>query len=514
MMKTRTHKILLTSFALACLAACSKTGDDSSRTISATFDSGMAEEVSDCRWNAGDKIWITDGTNTETYSITTADLSNGKKNASIKTSLQGTLYAVFPASAVQSTSGRQVVIDIPESQDGTFRSANICVASSSGTSMTFNSAVAIVRCSGRSAEIDGISLSSTGISGSSDLYLSASTACGQGSSDAVSVGPLSGSGPYYFALAPTTLEAGTVFYYMSGTEKKGQRTLDSAASLEAGKIFELGEAGSGNITPGPVDVTGETVAQLIDKGKSFSLTASLVGKVTPQDSDHWVAQGGASDGEYVYFTLRTSTSVGEDADQRAVIYKYTLSPFEFVAKSAAIACGHTNDITYNPNDKTLVIAHGNKQSKVLTTVNASDLTVHTQSVSIESNCGGISYNSSKKQYLMNSGKANFWIADLSFKKLFVYNRTDGSEATSQGNGCDGTYAYFPMSVSGNTSVVPTEIEVYTWDGKYVRRLYVYTDTKSLEIENVFFANDKMYGVFFPGSSVKGAYLYELVPTGE
>ena len=283
---------------------------------------------------------------------------------------------------------------------------------------------------------------------------------------------------------------------------------------EDGDTLEPGQTGRKDIVNEPGEIKESSVTQLLDKGTAFSLTASLVGKVVPQDSDHWVAQGGATDGTYAYFSLRTSTSAGDDAAQRVVIYKYRLSPFEFVAKSEPIACGHANDITYCSAGKLLVHAHGSGQSKILTTIKASDLAVDTQSVSIESNCGAISYNESEDQYLMSSGKSAFWIADSSFKKLRAHNRSDESDGTAQGNGCDGKYAYFPMSVSGDTSTVPTEIEVYNWSGKYVSRLYVHTDTKSLEIESLFFAGDKMYGAFFPGSSVKGAYLYELVPTAD
>ena len=247
------------------------------------------------------------------------------------------------------------------------------------------------------------------------------------------------------------------------------------------------------------DVEKLSVRKCLDGTMSYSIGTELVGHAEGDDT-YWVAQGACSDGEYVYFSLRT---VSTAAEQRVTIYKYRLSPFELVAKSDPIDCGHANDITYCDANNTLVHAHGSTESKILTIIDAGTLAVKTQSKSISFNCGAISYNSSKGKYVISSGKEAFRITDSSFGELGLYYRTDASEKTAQGNGNDDGYIYFPMS--GTT----TEIEVYDWNGQYVTRIGL---PISNEVESIFSVGERLFAVFFAGTSVKGAYLYELIPS--
>ena len=239
-----------------------------------------------------------------------------------------------------------------------------------------------------------------------------------------------------------------------------------------------------------------SIKRCLDRGIEFTLKAEEIGRVQG-DTTHYVAQGACTDGRNVYFTLRTK---GNDS---AVIYKYRLSPFKFIAKSEPIACHHANDITWCDASGTLVVAHGGP-TKMLTIVDASTLKeIGKQSIAY--NCGAISYCSARGQYVASSGAGAYRIADADFNDVsgeVVRAKVEGK--TAQGNGNDGTFIYFPMSGQGRPVM-----DTYRWDdGSHVATLDV---PVHLEIESCFVVGDRYFAVFYGGKAFKGAILYELLP---
>lgn len=81
-------------------------------------------------WKVGDEIRILNATNYQYVTLSDGDITNNK--ITFTTSLEGTLYAVYPASATEMTSciDGNITFTIPTEQDGTFGSANICIAKS------------------------------------------------------------------------------------------------------------------------------------------------------------------------------------------------------------------------------------------------------------------------------------------------------------------------------------------------------------------------------------------------
>lgn len=78
-------------------------------------------------WAEGDKIWVSNGTENDT--LTVASEYAGKKYFEFQTTLEGTIYVVYPLSAAQGMdeSGK-FILQMPDTQDGTFGSANISAA--------------------------------------------------------------------------------------------------------------------------------------------------------------------------------------------------------------------------------------------------------------------------------------------------------------------------------------------------------------------------------------------------
>lgn len=83
-------------------------------------------------WKEGDKIRILCETTFEDITLTTDNIKNEGRTITFGTSLTGDLYAVYPASATTmgSCPDGNITFTIPTKQDGTFGSANICIAKS------------------------------------------------------------------------------------------------------------------------------------------------------------------------------------------------------------------------------------------------------------------------------------------------------------------------------------------------------------------------------------------------
>ena len=168
--KTMKKTIIFASVALATLFAfssCQKESlennysENSVRVITATFENNgtkttlSTEDNKTPLWEKGDKIRVfgtrTGGDQYDDIELAAGDIKNDGKSISFTTTLTGTLYAVYPASATTMTScSGSIDFTIPAVQDGTFASANICVAKSTaidGTNkdnLVFRNATAVL----------------------------------------------------------------------------------------------------------------------------------------------------------------------------------------------------------------------------------------------------------------------------------------------------------------------------------------------------------------------------------
>ena len=130
----KTLSIAFAAFALFAFTSCQKENlisenqEPAHRIVTAVFeDNGTKTTLGEDDtplWKVGDVIRILDGSGHDDITITEAG-----KTITFTTSRTGTLYAVYPASAtsMESCDG-SITFTIPEIQDGTFGSANICVA--------------------------------------------------------------------------------------------------------------------------------------------------------------------------------------------------------------------------------------------------------------------------------------------------------------------------------------------------------------------------------------------------
>ncbi len=210
----------------------------------------------------------------------------------------------------------------------------------------------------------------------------------------------------------------------------------------------------------------------------------------PRQGQYSISQGAASDGTYAYIALRNSDDTG------AVIVKYRLDDGSFVAKSPVLKLGHANDMTYNTAKNLLVVAHGQKEGKIITLVNPETLEF-IEDVNIEKGSGAITYNPDTNSYAISQGGKSLHMLDADLKYVISYERTKLDGYTAQGMGSDEGYIYFPMSGSGQNI-----LDTFDWEGNRITQIILPTPHES---ESLFYVN----GRHFVSFNHDGGTVYEI-----
>lgn len=95
-------------------------------------------------WTTGDQLVVTNGTEADTVTVPAS--ANGQKYFDFSTTVTGTIYVVYPASAyVKMTSDKKFVLNVPRIQDGTFGSANIAVAVASDRKVKMRNVTSVLK---------------------------------------------------------------------------------------------------------------------------------------------------------------------------------------------------------------------------------------------------------------------------------------------------------------------------------------------------------------------------------
>ena len=242
-----------------------------------------------------------------------------------------------------------------------------------------------------------------------------------------------------------------------------------------------------------------TIADMVADGLTVTADYAEILHAEKQ-GQYSISQGAASDGTYVYVALRNSDDTG------AVIVKYRLDDGSFVAKSSVLQLGHANDMTYNTAKNILVVAHGQKQGKILTLVNPETLEF-IEDVNIEKGSGAITYNPATDSYAISQGGKTLHMLDKDLVYVTSYERTKLSGYTAQGMGSDESYIYFPMSGSGQNI-----LDTFDWDGNRVTQIILPTPHES---ESLFYVNGRHFVSFnYDGGTVYEIFFRAILPDTE
>ena len=232
-------------------------------------------------------------------------------------------------------------------------------------------------------------------------------------------------------------------------------------------------------------------ADIVAGGLEYDVKLTRVITCSPS-GEHKVAQGVATDGEYAYFLMRTSS------DDSAVIRKYRLSDGEHVKTGAPFYAGHGNDLTYDSAGGRLVAVHGHSEGKILTLLDPETLEVTVKEQPIPAGSGAATYSPMRNIYAISQGGSSLHFLNADFTLISSHTRKSASGYTAQGMGSDENYIYFPMSGSSDNI-----LEVYDWNAEYVGRIVLPTGHES---ESMCWYDGVYYVNFYTSN---GAELYRL-----
>ena len=265
-------KILFAIATLAALASCQKAdlaeqnsvNTNGERVITAYFDNAGTKTTLDDngvtpKWSENDKIMLLDGSGKQEITLDADDISSDGKSVTITvTDLSGTLYAVYPSDAtdaVKIETENIVPVTLKAEQDGTFASANICVAKEDDGKLAFKNVTSVLHLTQTEATTNVneiiITTPSADIAGTGTVNIGDATPAltlSSGQSNKIKVKSASAKSDYYIAVAPTTLPAGTAFGFATGS-KLGGTNLSEERAIVANTIYNIGSMDVDAITP-------------------------------------------------------------------------------------------------------------------------------------------------------------------------------------------------------------------------------------------------------------------------
>ena len=255
----------------------------------------------------------------------------------------------------------------------------------------------------------------------------------------------------------------------------------------------------------PCGTDAITPAQLVDKvgDVQFLFTeykVTFVKKQNDMDSpgavliDRYandIMQGGGTDGKYAYYALYE--------DDVSNIYKFDLKSWELVAVSEELPTGHSNDITYVPEENVLMVADCTEKDGWAGVYYIDPDTLELLNYGIlPYGCRGLDYSPSLQQYVV-TGSYTHNIYDKDFNLIRSFN-CGFPRDTTQGLCCDGRYIYDARwgqysspDYSGDNRLI-----VHGMEGEFISEGIIKGDPcrGTSENENVFIYDNRFYVGYF------------------
>ncbi len=261
-------KILFAMAVLAALASCQKAdlaeqnsvNTNGERVITAYFDNAGTKTTLDGvtpKWEPNDEIMLLNGLTHDKITLGESNISADGKSITFTTTLSGPLYAVYPLDATDAdriVTENIVPVTLKAEQDGTFGSANICVAKEDDGKLAFKNVTSVLHLTQTaSTGVNEIIITtpSADIAGTGTVNMSATTPALElisGKSKKIKVKSASVKSEYYIAVAPTILPEGTAFGFATGSELGGTN-LSEEKTIAANTIYNIGSMDALEIEP-------------------------------------------------------------------------------------------------------------------------------------------------------------------------------------------------------------------------------------------------------------------------
>ncbi len=240
---------------------------------------------------------------------------------------------------------------------------------------------------------------------------------------------------------------------------------------------------------------------------------------------HFVVQGGTTDGKYLYACLEDQkANSGDDEyyyhteNHTTVIVKIEIATMKMVAKSDMLYLDHSNDMAYNSKTNELVVVHCgmNKEkperSRILSFIDPDTLTIKRTCENAFEGGYAATYNANKDIFVAAGGggykyyNGNYQNADGSYRnRLTRYDDTTYSSFTTghttQGIDCDDDYIYAVLTGDGEDGVNDSGfgyLVISTWEGKLVTICRIPLpegESQEIETENICHVGNTFYVMY-------------------
>lgn len=253
--------ILFGALAVLLMASCAKeeallnqkNDSGKARTFTCSFEQTKTDIVEGKTvWLKGDSIWVSNGRAVERFGV--PQEAAGKKEFSFTSKLGGAIYVVYPLSAADGKDvglvDDKIVVDIPSNQDGTFGSANICVARTLDENVVLKNVTAVMKFTvpdDALIPIKAVTLHANGdaLTGLCSIDLSGETPVITSSMVGSDVFiPVEGlNGDYYASVIPGSYKEGFTITALTTALQVDSKTSTSANEIKINDMVDLGNIG-------------------------------------------------------------------------------------------------------------------------------------------------------------------------------------------------------------------------------------------------------------------------------
>jgi hypothetical protein len=210
-----------------------------------------------------------------------------------------------------------------------------------------------------------------------------------------------------------------------------------------------------------------------------------------------VVQGGGTDGKNVYVALVNGNN---DASTKSVILKFDPKTWEILQTSGLLLLQHANDITYNPNLNSLVVACCEPNYRKIVYVSPDSLE-ETGSASLRTPTYCLAYDAEKDCYWTARDMYYAAVPASDLKKVLSAGKHDTTGHTTQGMTVDEKYLYFVLYKENCMMIYDKETGKQTVVGLSV-------PASDGEPENLFWIDGEMY-IVFNNSTWTGGEIYKV-----
>jgi len=252
--------------------------------------------------------------------------------------------------------------------------------------------------------------------------------------------------------------------------------------------FSISSAASVICIGVPADMTN------IKLESNYATISEKVAQV-PKIGNFKIMQGGCVTEDYAYMAMINTADYDTEA-AGCYIYKYDVKTWKLVKRSKVLMLDHANDITYNPANNMLYVAHCYVDSKKISLIDADTLELKTSIWSDSVGLYAFDYNEENNIFVGGNSKSSTMIFknQLNGSKLITSGKIQGitTKMTTQGICSDANYVYHVMFTTSKSPDEPyNAIFIYDLDAKKLAH-NVRLSISGQEPENISIVNDEFY----------------------